>query len=41
MTRQPSTDRQHCVLRGQAVLPIVGRPADGEGMWSYQRRWRD
>jgi hypothetical protein len=41
MTRQPSSNPQHRVLRGQAVMPISGRSAGLEGKWSHLGRRRD
>ena len=40
MTRQPSINPRHCVLRGEAVMPIDGQ-ASLEGKRSYLGRWRD
>ena len=41
MTRQPSIDPQHRVLRGEAARPIDGQAASLEGKRPYLERRRD
>ena len=41
MTWQPSSSPQHCVLRGEAAMPIDRQPASHKGKRSYLERRRD